>query len=80
MSETTLRWFGHRYDAPAWDDMPRSEEDVIGRECDMCAEEIGPGDDGVTVPDAATGERHPFHVECFLANLGIVNRPKRKEE
>jgi hypothetical protein len=80
MADTTLRWFGHRYQAPAWDDMPESEEDVVGQNCDMCDEEIGPQDDGVTIPHGLTGERHPFHLECFLLNLGIVNQPPRREE
>ena len=81
MSETTLRWFGHRYDAPAWDEMPESEEDVVGQECAMgCGEEIGPQDDGLTIPSAITGERSPMHIECFLANLGITQKPNRTEE
>lgn len=77
--ETTLRWFGHRYDAPAWDDMPQSEEDMVGQKCLMCPEEISPLDDGLTIPDGITGKRYPMHVECFWANLGITARPHRKE-
>ena len=76
----TLRWFGHRYDAPAWEDMPEATEPVYGIKCPMCGAEVERGNDGITIPDAITGKRSPMHLACFLGNLGIEIWPRRLEE
>lgn len=73
----TMRWFGHKYDAPAWEDMPDQPVIVIGQNCIQCGQELGPDDDGVTVPNGSTGKPVPFHLRCFLDNLGLRGTPRR---
>ena len=62
---TTLAWFGHRYDAPAWESMPQVGTPV-GQDCLGCGNPIGVEDDGVMVPNASTGHRSPYHVKCLI--------------
>lgn len=71
----TLRWFGHRYDAPAWIDMP-GVETPTDQACLECGDPIRPDDDGVMIPLATTGDMVPFHVTCFLLNVGVTEAPK----
>lgn len=66
----TLRWFGHAYDAPAWEGMPEVPTPV-GDWCLGCGEPIARDDDGITIP--YTGPlgtmRAPEHVECFIRSV-----------
>jgi len=73
----TLRWFGHPYDAPAWETMPPWDQDPTGRVCVLCSRAIGSDDDGVAIPAGDSGVRRPVHLRCFLKNLGIEQMPKR---
>jgi hypothetical protein len=72
--EMTMRWFGHRYDAPAWDGALQVPVPV-GEPCLGCTELIAADDDGITLPQWGTEERHPYHLRCFFDSILGAGHP-----
>lgn len=63
-----MRWFGHPYDAPAWDQMDQVGIPV-GQPCADCTIPITTDDDGISIPDAVSGRYLPEHLACFIAAI-----------
>jgi hypothetical protein len=65
-----MKWFGHKYDAPAWEDMEQSDVPV-GQDCTICHAEFTENDDGLLTPGFFGPYRnwHPYHVLCFIGSI-----------
>lgn len=72
-----MKYFGHHYRAPAYDECERVEVPV-GKPCAHCEEPIEVGDDGWVVP-ALNAREIPFHRACQLRMiLGSVAHQQRR--
>jgi hypothetical protein len=60
-----IRWFGHQYLSPMYQDAPEVPTPV-GEPCQHCQEEIGPDDDGIVVDGACTALGSIYHRACFM--------------
>lgn len=66
-----MRWFGEHWGAPICDEADRADVPV-GRPCLGCSQSITPGTDGLLIPLVAdTVTEEPWHLDCFLRNVGI---------
>jgi len=68
-----IRWFGLDWGAPVCAPSRRIAVPV-GWRCAKCTREIEANDRGLMMGDAC-GDDHPWHLACFLAELGIVKSP-----
>lgn len=68
-----MKWFGQpwpdsTYRAPVCDNDDDWVATPVGEKCVFCPEDILPDNRGVMIPDGFTGEVHPAHIICLLAN------------
>jgi len=65
-----LRWFGHRYLAPIYEDTEKVPV-PLGNPCTHCTEEILAGDDGFIIDAVLADGAHdaPFHRACWLRGI-----------
>lgn len=69
-----MKFFGERWDAPAFDDAEEVPTPV-GSSCLTCGEPILMGESGITMPAYLNGgvSIEPMHIECHLRQmLGCV--------
>lgn len=68
----TVRWFGRSWFAPICD--PRSHVDTpVGARCARCDMKVTDRDRGVTIPYSSGKTRIPWHLNCWLHELGIAD-------
>lgn len=72
----TMKWFGRRWDSPAYEDMPQIPAPV-GAECLYCRELVDEEDAGLSIPHVKSRtevETAYMHAECWLrAAIGSVD-------